>query len=136
MVLSNDSFQEFHEEYPWLFDASRLIGGKPVKGVGWVFTPRIPVRGAKSVRAAKKLSATLPGGTKPTIGTTLTPVKTVKAPAKVAKKAAKATEPAKHSSPRRGPPKRPPRSSKPSPNTCNRPPRRPRRRSSRPRRRP
>ena len=96
VVLSNDSFQEFHEEYPWLFDASRLIGGKPVKGVGWVFTPRIPVRGAKSVRAAKKLKLTLPGGTKPTIGTTLTPVKTVKAPAKVAKKAAKATEPAKH----------------------------------------
>ncbi|MFZ1062028.1 MAG: hypothetical protein WAN30_00970 [Acidimicrobiales bacterium] len=85
VVLSNDSFQEFHEEYPWLFDANRLIGGKPVKGVGWVFTPRIPVRGAKSGRAVKKLSLTLPGGTKPTIGTTLTPVKAVKAPKKVAK---------------------------------------------------
>jgi hypothetical protein len=107
VVLSNDSFQEFHEEYPWLFDANRLIGGKPVKGVGWVFTPRIPVRGAKSARAAKKLSLTLPGGTKPTIGTTLTPVKAVKAPkkvtkaakttAKVAKKVAKVAEPvAKH----------------------------------------
>ena len=107
VVLSNDSFQEFHEEYPWLFDANRLIGGKPVKGVGWVFTPRIPVRGAKSARAVKKLSLTLPGGTKPTIGTTLTPVKAVKAPkkvtktakttAKVAKKVAKVAEPvAKH----------------------------------------
>jgi hypothetical protein len=85
VVLSNDSFQEFHEEYPWLFDSNRLVGGKPVKGVGWVFTPRIPVRGAKSGRAVKKLSLTLPGGTKPTIGTTLTPVKAIKAPKKVAK---------------------------------------------------
>src|SRR3984957_3223758 len=29
-VLSNDSFQEFHAEHPWLFDEGRLIGGKPV----------------------------------------------------------------------------------------------------------
>ena len=46
VVLSNDSFQEFHAERPWLFDPGRLIGGKPVPGVGWVFTPRTPVRGA------------------------------------------------------------------------------------------
>jgi len=50
-VLSNDSFQEFHAEHPWLFDQGRLIGGKPVPGVGWIFTPRSPVRGARS-RAA------------------------------------------------------------------------------------
>jgi len=50
-VLSNDSFQEFHAEHPWLFDPGRLIGGKPVPGVGWIFTPRSPVRGARS-RAA------------------------------------------------------------------------------------
>ena len=42
MVLSNDSFQEFHGEHPWLFDDGRLIGGKPVPGVGWIFTPRLP----------------------------------------------------------------------------------------------
>jgi hypothetical protein len=48
LVLSNDSFQEFHAERPWLFDEGRLIGGKPVPGVGWVFTPRTPVRGPKS----------------------------------------------------------------------------------------
>ena len=36
-VLSNDSFQEFHGEHPWLFDEGRLIGGKPVEGIGWVF---------------------------------------------------------------------------------------------------
>src|SRR5436309_5416322 len=47
-VLSNDSFQEFHGEYGWLFDEGRLIGGKPVPGVGWIFTPRTPVRGPKS----------------------------------------------------------------------------------------
>src|SRR3954468_4137805 len=56
-VLSNDSFQEFHGEYGWLFDEGRLIGGKPVQGVGWIFTPRTPVRGPKSrvaVRASKR----------------------------------------------------------------------------------
>ena len=29
-VLSNDSYQEFHDQYKWLFDEGRLIGGKPV----------------------------------------------------------------------------------------------------------
>ena len=79
VVLSNDSFQEFHDEYPWLFDEGRLIGGKPVKGVGWVFTPRLPVRNTKTSRPVKKLSVTLSDGAKPSIGTTLTPVKAVKA---------------------------------------------------------
>src|SRR3979411_139661 len=36
-VLSNDSFQEFHGEYSWLFADGRLIGGKPVPGGGWIF---------------------------------------------------------------------------------------------------
>nr|MDA8269493.1 hypothetical protein [Actinomycetota bacterium] len=56
MVLSNDSFQEFHGDHEWLFEAGRLIGGKPVPGVGWIFTARTPVRGARSraaVAAAK-----------------------------------------------------------------------------------
>jgi hypothetical protein len=56
-VLSNDSFQEFHGDYEWLFDEGRLIGGKPVPGVGWIFTPRAPVRGPRSriaVRQARK----------------------------------------------------------------------------------
>ncbi|HEX3393450.1 MAG TPA: S1 RNA-binding domain-containing protein [Acidimicrobiales bacterium] len=56
-VLSNDSFQEFHGEYKWLFDTGRLLGGKPVPNVGWIFTPRTPVRGPKSrmaVRDAQK----------------------------------------------------------------------------------
>lgn len=79
VVLSNDSFQEFHDQYPWLFDEGRLIGGKPVGGVGWIFTPRLPVRGAKSQRvtkeAAKKLKLTLANGEMPAIGTTLTPLK-------------------------------------------------------------
>jgi hypothetical protein len=54
IVLSNDSFQEFHGEHPWLFDAGRLVGGKPVPGVGWIFTPRLPVRGVKSRKATKE----------------------------------------------------------------------------------
>ncbi|MBA2624951.1 MAG: hypothetical protein H0U89_05035, partial [Acidimicrobiia bacterium] len=56
-VFSNDSFQEFHAEYPWLFDDGRLIGGKPVPGIGWVFAERSPVRGPKSrmvTQAAKR----------------------------------------------------------------------------------
>ncbi len=52
-VLSNDSFQEFHAEYEWLFEEDRLIGGKPVPGVGWVFVPRVPVRGPRSGRGRK-----------------------------------------------------------------------------------
>ncbi|MBU3690306.1 MAG: hypothetical protein B7C54_11030 [Acidimicrobiales bacterium mtb01] len=50
-ILSNDSYQEFHADYPWLFDDGRLIGGKPVPHVGWVFVTRTPVRGEKSRRA-------------------------------------------------------------------------------------
>src|SRR4249919_822240 len=48
IVLSNDSFQEFHGKYPWLFDEGRLIGGKPVPYVGWVFVDRLPVKGPVS----------------------------------------------------------------------------------------
>ena len=94
VVLSNDSFQEFHEEYPWLFDLGRLIGGKPVKGVGWIFTDRLPVRGLKAARATKtvkKVAVSLPDGVTPSIGDTLTPVKAVRA-AKGAPKATKAVK--------------------------------------------
>ncbi|MEZ5296841.1 MAG: hypothetical protein R2697_11395 [Ilumatobacteraceae bacterium] len=59
-VFSNDSFQEFHGDYGWLFEHGRLIGGKPVPHVGWVFVDRNPVRGPKSresIRAAKKAEA-------------------------------------------------------------------------------
>jgi Zc3h12a-like Ribonuclease NYN domain len=57
VVLSNDSFQEFHAEHPWLFDEGRLVGGKPVPGVGWIFTPRTPVRGPKSRRVTGRLKS-------------------------------------------------------------------------------
>lgn len=53
-ILSNDSFQEFHAKYPWLFDEGRLIGGKPVHGVGWVFMLRTPVRGPVSRKATRE----------------------------------------------------------------------------------
>lgn len=89
VVLSNDSFQEFQNEYRWLFDEGRLIGGKPIRGVGWIFTQRIPVRATKAQSPAKKLAVSLPGGAKPSVGTTLTPVKAAK---KVAKAPAKKAE--------------------------------------------
>ena len=101
VILSNDSFQEFQNDYRWLFDENRLIGGKPVRGVGWIFTPRIPVRATKAQAPVKKLAVALPGGAKPSVGTTLTPVKVAKkvvkvpakkADAKPAKKATKKVE--------------------------------------------
>jgi hypothetical protein len=99
VVLSNDSFQEFHDQYPWLFDIGRLIGGKPVKGVGWIFTDRLPVRGVKAVRAPRaKTAATVPetASAIPVVGDTLTPTKPTRASkavkaVKVSKAAKKAT---------------------------------------------
>jgi hypothetical protein len=64
-VFSNDSFQEFHGEYEWLFDEGRLVGGKPVPGVGWVFIERTPVRGPRSrmaVRASTRKRARAASG--------------------------------------------------------------------------
>ena len=53
-VVSNDSFQEFHAEYDWLFEPGRLIGGKPVPAVGWIFSLRRPVRGIVSRKTTQK----------------------------------------------------------------------------------
>src|SRR3954447_26185499 len=52
-ILSNDSYQEFHGTYGWLFDEGRLVGGKPVPGLGWVFLLRTPVRGPASRRSVQ-----------------------------------------------------------------------------------
>ena len=52
-IISNDSYQEFHAEYPWLFTQGRLIGGKPVPHIGWVFVERTPVRGPVSKKAMR-----------------------------------------------------------------------------------
>lgn len=52
-IISNDSYQEFHDLYGWLFEAGRLIGGKPVPHVGWVFVDRLPVR-AKTDSAPRR----------------------------------------------------------------------------------
>jgi hypothetical protein len=60
-ILSNDSYQEFHGTHTWLFDEGRLVGGKPVPHIGWVFVNRLPVRGPtsrKSVSDAKRGRAT------------------------------------------------------------------------------
>ena len=40
--------------YTWLFDEGRLIGGKPVPHIGWVFVARMPVRGPISRTAVKE----------------------------------------------------------------------------------
>lgn len=85
-VLSNDSYQEFHGKYPWLFDEGRLIGGKPVPHIGWVFVERLPVRGATSRRAMKaggKVVAKEPPKPSPEASK---PMPVPKAPPPVAKK--------------------------------------------------
>ena len=61
-ILSNDSFQEFHATYDWLFADGRLWGGKPVPGVGWVFVARVPVRGPVSRRAVRDAKKDPVGG--------------------------------------------------------------------------
>ena len=53
-VLSNDSFQEFHGEHPWLFERGRLLGATPIPGIGWIFSPRQPVRGPRSHQAVRE----------------------------------------------------------------------------------
>lgn len=80
-VLSNDSFQEFHGEHDWLFEEGRLIGGKPVPGIGWIFTPRTPVRGVKSRKAVKEAKRGRGAGPVPsTSGEQLGPMPSPKAP--------------------------------------------------------
>ena len=53
-ILSNDSYQEFHGTHTWLFDEGRLVGGKPVPHIGWVFVNRLPVRGPTSRKAVNE----------------------------------------------------------------------------------
>jgi hypothetical protein len=59
-ILTNDSYQEFHGQYAWLFDEGRIVGGKPVPHIGWVFVNRTPVRGPlsrKSMQDSKRKGA-------------------------------------------------------------------------------
>ena len=98
VVLSNDSFQEFHGTYPWLFDEGRLIGGKPVPGVGWIYVDRTPVRGVVSRRATAKKAGKRSAGTttakkSPAKAAGTTTAK--KSPAKAAKRAPAKKSPAK-----------------------------------------
>ena len=93
-VLSNDSFQEFHGEHPWLFDEGRLIGGKPVPGVGWIFTPRLPIRGPKSRAATAEVRSKRDPESAPAKAAEL-----ARAAKKAAKKGAKAKKAAKKQAP-------------------------------------
>ncbi len=79
IVLSNDSFQEFHGEHPWLFDRGRLIGASRVPGVGWIFVYRNPVRGPKghkaqsdSKRAKKEVERAIASATKEAVAPNVT----------------------------------------------------------------
>jgi Histone H1-like nucleoprotein HC2/S1 RNA binding domain/Zc3h12a-like Ribonuclease NYN domain len=92
-VFSNDSFQEFHGEYSWLFDEGRLIGGKPVPGVGWVFVLRAPVRGPISRRSQREAKDR--GPRTAVRKASASAGKAVKAPAAKATRATKATKAAK-----------------------------------------
>ncbi len=94
VVLSNDSFQEFHGEHPWLFHDQRLIGGKPVPGVGWIFTPRLPIRGPKSRAATAEARAKKDPDSAPAKAAEL-----ARAAKKAAKKASKAKKSAKKAAP-------------------------------------
>ena len=93
IVLSNDSFQEFHGEHPWLFDEGRLIGGKPVPGVGWIFTHRLPVRGVKSRAATAETRSKRDPESAPAKAAEL-----AKAAKKAARRSPKKSEPAVDSS--------------------------------------
>lgn len=99
-VVSNDSFQEFHGEHPWLFEEGRIIGGKPVPHVGWVFTARQPVRAAGSspgIGATRRAAAKKAAKAAPVKAPAKKAAKKVvkKATKAVAKEPAKAREPAK-----------------------------------------
>jgi hypothetical protein len=94
-VLSNDSFQEFHGDYPWLFDEGRLIGGKPVPHIGWVFVERLPVKGPisrKAQRAARR--ATEPPSRRSASKEASLPMPVPTAPPPRARRQAKAAAPA------------------------------------------
>ncbi len=103
VVLSNDSFQEFHGTYDWLFDDGRLIGGKPIPGVGWIYVPRSPVRGPVSRRAVRESTIVEPAPANPKVGDSRRVKKTAskKVPAKrsssTKKAAAKPARPPKKS---------------------------------------
>ena len=43
-LVTNDSYRELQGTYPWLLDAGRVLGARPVSGVGWVTTRRSMVR--------------------------------------------------------------------------------------------
>ena len=85
-VVSNDSFQEFQADHSWLFDDGRLIGGKPVPHVGWVFTERNPVRASTAGRTTRSSASSTSVEAKPAIGATKrAPVKAIQPALKASK---------------------------------------------------
>lgn len=43
-IVTNDSYKDLQDAHPWLLDPDRIVGGKSVQGVGWVWLPRVMVR--------------------------------------------------------------------------------------------
>lgn len=106
-IFSNDSYQEFHGKYKWLFDEGRLIGGKPVPLVGWVLVERLPVRGPTSRRSvkhggvvAKALPTASPEASKPMPVPKAPPPNARLANARLAKSAAASTKQSATGTPR------------------------------------
>jgi hypothetical protein len=96
-VVSNDSYQEFQADFPWLFDDGRLIGGKPVPHVGWVFIDRQPVRPtgrSAAKKPARRATSPMPVPTAPPPGARLV-AKAVRKAVEPAKKQADAAKPAR-----------------------------------------
>jgi len=89
-VVSNDSYQEFQGDCPWLFDVGRLIGGKPVPHVGWVFVERQPVRPTGRLATKKTASRAVAPMPVPSA-----PPPSASRAAKTARKAAEPAKPAK-----------------------------------------
>lgn len=93
-VLSNDSYQEFHDHYKWLFDAGRLMGGKPVPHVGWIFVDRLPVRAKTDSpprRGVPNKTAPIPRPSRPPAATRATAPPRAPAPPRALPKADTAT---------------------------------------------
>jgi hypothetical protein len=113
-VLSNDSFQEFHGDYKWLFDVGRLIGGRPVPGVGWIFVERTPVRGPKS-RMATRQASRKRGGSPSKAASQPMPVPSTPPPAKRRSRSKAAAEkvPASNKAPANKAPAREPKAREP-----------------------
>jgi hypothetical protein len=50
IVVSNDAFRPFQDEYPWLRDGQKRLYGAVLLGQEWIFQERVPPSGNTSTR--------------------------------------------------------------------------------------